>query len=372
MPGTKLPSSPDNGQVRVLLLEDSDWDAKIAMEALASGHGPPLLVERVSTLAAALVNLRTGTYAAVVSDLNVPDSAGIATILAVRAAARPQVAVLAVTGVNDIVTGQAAMAAGAQDYVEKHADALPGLRRATLFAIERQKLVLELENRNRDLVEFGHVMAHDLRAPLRAAVHRLQALQEDHAAQMPAEAVAELDLVQGRLRYLYVLTDEIISYASAGLQREPAVEVESAALVREAVAMLDPPQGLKIEIQAGLPHMRAHRGPLSTAFQNLIGNGIKYHDRPDGVVRVWSQDRDEFVEFVVEDDGPGIPLERRTQIFEPFVARDPNRPDSNGIGLAATRRAVEAQGGTITMEPCEPRGTRFRFTWPRDAARVPA
>ena len=77
-------------------------------------------------------------------------------------------------------------------------------------------------------------------------------------------------------------------------------------------------------------------------------------------------------EIWVDDDGIGIPDEERERIFEPFYRLDRSRDRATGgfgLGLAISRRALEAQGGTLTVEASPLGGARFRL-WLPDASPV--
>ncbi|WP_261374227.1 ATP-binding protein, partial [Yersinia similis] len=69
----------------------------------------------------------------------------------------------------------------------------------------------------------------------------------------------------------------------------------------------------------------------------------------------------------VEDDGPGIPLEERARVFEPFVRLDPSRDRATGgcgLGLAIVHSIALAYQGSISVDASSLRGASFRFCWP--------
>jgi len=75
----------------------------------------------------------------------------------------------------------------------------------------------------------------------------------------------------------------------------------------------------------------------------------------------------------VTDDGPGIPQDRLSQIFEKFVTGgeggDSNSAQGTGLGLAIARGIMDAHGGSIAAEsPVEGRGARFNMTFPRESS----
>ena len=101
-------------------------------------------------------------------------------------------------------------------------------------------------------------------------------------------------------------------------------------------------------------------------FSNLIGNAVKYHDRPEeAVIEVDYTLQSGFIFFAVQDNGPGIAPEDQKQIFSKYEALGHNltRSDSSGLGLAIVKRILEEKNGDVWVESAG-RGTRFVFSWP--------
>jgi two-component system phosphate regulon sensor histidine kinase PhoR len=106
---------------------------------------------------------------------------------------------------------------------------------------------------------------------------------------------------------------------------------------------------------------------LRQVLSNLIDNAIKY-GRPAGCVVIGGREADsERVEFVVRDDGPGIPLEAKARIFERFYRVDKARSreqGGTGLGLAIVKNVVQAHGGDVRVESAPDDGTAFFITLP--------
>jgi len=97
---------------------------------------------------------------------------------------------------------------------------------------------------------------------------------------------------------------------------------------------------------------------------NLIENAIKYTP-PEGSIKIGAHPNAEWVFIWVEDTGPGIPLEKRTSIFDKFTRlHGQGGPAGFGFGLAYCRLAIEGHGGRIWIEETHESGTRFIFTLP--------
>ena len=82
-------------------------------------------------------------------------------------------------------------------------------------------------------------------------------------------------------------------------------------------------------------------------------------------IEITVQDQDEYYEFLVTDDGPGIPPAFHTKIFQMFQTLKPrDEVEGSGMGLAIVQKVVEGQGGTVRVESDGiHRGTTMRFTW---------
>jgi signal transduction histidine kinase len=119
-------------------------------------------------------------------------------------------------------------------------------------------------------------------------------------------------------------------------------------------------------IAQNLPTLYTKRLLLTQVFANLIGNGIKHHDRLDGAIHIGIAERRDMYEFAIADDGPGIAPEQHDRVFEIFHAVNPQkRSDSTGIGLAIVKKIIEAEGGKIWLQSQLDLGTTFFFTWPK-------
>ena len=115
-----------------------------------------------------------------------------------------------------------------------------------------------------------------------------------------------------------------------------------------------------------LPTLRTARIPLEQVFRNLMTNAIRHHDLQTGIVRVEAQDRGQDIEFIITDDGPGIPGMERERVFQMFhklpgVASQ----EGSGLGLALVERIVRRVGGRAWVSGNEPRGAAFHFIWPK-------
>ena len=236
--------------------------------------------------------------------------------------------------------------------------------------LRRRQQVTRLKERNRDLEDFAQFASHDLKAPLRGIAFHAKVLDEEAGPEATTGAKAHLNRIQASATRLGALVDAMLAYSLAGHLAESTVDVHPDEIVARVVKDLEPPPGFRVVAEGEFPVMVAATSQLERVFQNLVGNAIKHHDRMEGVVSVRAAVKGDFVEFAVQDDGPGVAASLLDALWEPFRSRDARCLDSTGLGLAAVKRLVEAHGGAVGYEPRTPRGSRFTFTWPKTAGPV--
>ena len=239
-------------------------------------------------------------------------------------------------------------------------------------AEELARLARALEASNRELDQFAYVASHDLKAPLRGIANLSQWLEEDLEDSLTPESRQNLHLLRGRVHRMEGLIDGILDYSRAGRVRGGAEPVDTGALAREAVDLLDLPADARIEIPPDMPVVEAERIPIEQVFMNLIGNAVKFTAavRPDPEVRVSWSDQGDALLFAVADNGPGIDPRFHSRIWDIFQTLEPrDRVEGTGIGLSVVKKIVESRGGSVEVESAPGEGATFRFTWPKSPPR---
>jgi len=130
--------------------------------------------------------------------------------------------------------------------------------------------------------------------------------------------------------------------------------------------MLVPPENIAVTIQGKLPVIECEETHMMQLFQNLLGNGIKYMDKPQGQIEVGCIEQEDFWKFSVADNGPGIEEKHLERIFEMFQTLSASEESENtGVGLTVARKIVESYGGKIWVESKVGEGSTFFFTLPK-------
>uniref|UniRef100_UPI00286E15D2 PAS domain-containing protein n=1 Tax=Chamaesiphon sp. VAR_69_metabat_338 TaxID=2964704 RepID=UPI00286E15D2 len=228
----------------------------------------------------------------------------------------------------------------------------------------------QLKERNQELDSFVHIVSHDLKAPLRGIANLSVWIEEDLDG-LSAHTTQQLNLLRSRVQRMDDTIAGLLEYARVGRQDSQLELVSVAELLAEVIESIAPPPTFKIDLTSQLPTLETRKLLLYQVFTNLISNAFKHHDRPDGSVRISSTERDDFYEFAIADNGPGIPPGDRDRIFVIFQAANPQKnPDSSGVGLSIVKKIVEAESGTIRLESELGQGTTFYFTWPKRSPTV--
>lgn len=209
----------------------------------------------------------------------------------------------------------------------------------------RVKREEELARQNQRLEEFASVVSHDLRNPLNVASGRLElALEEFDSGHLESAANA--------IDRSFSLIDDLLTIAREGAEVSDTEPLELAALSRGCWENVETGDGtLLVRTDRTI---LADSGPLKQLLENLIRNAIEHGG---DAVTVTVGDRDDG--FYVEDDGQGIPPEKRDDILENGYSTS---DEGTGFGLSIVRHVAEAHDWTIHVTEGSDGGARFEFT----------
>lgn len=222
-----------------------------------------------------------------------------------------------------------------------------------------------LLNQQRDLL---NAVSHELRTPLTRLDFGLAlALSDD----LPAASRERLQGLVAHIRELDELVLELLSYSRL---QNPArllerVEVALDEFIDSILGSIDeelesPQTVIDVMLHGQLERFVLDPRLTARAIQNLLRNAMRYCEKH---IKVGVQVCPKGCEIWVDDDGIGIPDDERERIFEPFYRLDRSRDRATGgfgLGLAISRRALEVQGGTLTVEASPLGGARFRLWLP--------
>jgi PAS domain S-box-containing protein len=235
-------------------------------------------------------------------------------------------------------------------------------------ALEREKIALDLAQRNKDLEQFAYIISHNLRAPVANITGLSNLLQhtliEDHESAEILNAlttsVNHLDEVITDINHILQVNnevnDKIEEVSLPTLFKEIQIGISSVIKKSNAILKCD---FNKVDKIASL------KGFLYSIFQNLIINSIKYH-RPGipPLVTVLSEVKDDHIFIYFNDNGKGIDMKKHgSQIFGLYKRFDQS-VKGKGMGLFMVKMQMERLGGTINVESEVNQGTRFILKFP--------
>jgi PAS domain S-box-containing protein len=242
---------------------------------------------------------------------------------------------------------------------------LLGFVKVTRDVTDRKQLDNDLKQAYSNLEEFTAVASHDLKSPLRGIADLVDWIKEDLGESIIDDVKSNLDRVQVRVKRMEALIDDLLQYSRAGKTSASISLVEPIALIEEVLEIQSLPAGFNVTITGSSPAFETAKTPLQTTLRNFISNAVKHHDKTEGNINIDVKTQGSFCIFTVQDDGPGIPESAQERIFKLFQTLSKTQ-ESSGIGLAVSKRMVEAHGGYIKVESkAETRGTIFRIWWPK-------
>ncbi len=229
-----------------------------------------------------------------------------------------------------------------------------------LYDVTRFRL---LDAAKTDLVA---TVSHELKSPLtsvRMALHLL--LERTVGALTPKQEELVQTARNDTERQLRILNDLLdlarLEGGNAGLHREPVTPNELVEAVAADATELAAAKGFKLTcaVDSKLPAVLVDRQRISHVFTNLISNAIK-HSPPGGQISLRAVRADDnAVRFSVSDEGPGVPEEFQTRIFERFF-RVPNQARKGaGLGLSIAREITLAHDGHIGVQSTPGSGATF-------------
>lgn len=231
--------------------------------------------------------------------------------------------------------------------------------------------ITELRRADQIRRDFVANVSHELRTPLTAIRGYIEALGEDDTSADDRRRFLEV-VARQTLRMERLVGDLLrLARLDAGQETVDGLPCDVRGLLEGVAADLTPAavqrrQRIDTAIAAGAGTLRADPAKLHDALANLVANAVSYS--PEGtVIRISAAPVDRGIAIVVEDEGPGVPDEDVSRVFERFYRVDKSRgrdPGGTGLGLAIVKHLVELHGGEVRVENRREGGARFTMTLP--------
>ena len=231
----------------------------------------------------------------------------------------------------------------------------------------REKLIKDLTESNDELRNYAHVVSHDLKTPLRSISAALTWLKEDNYGQLDDESYSYLSIVDDALAKMDKIISDTLKYSEV---RNDALSLEQVDLTSTLDNLMrelgQSYPDTSIEVCSSMPILLMNETKLIQVFQNILDNACKYRaPNKRSKVTIKCAVIPDFFEFVIEDNGIGIPEESAHHVFEIFQKLNNDKDGSNGIGLSIVKKIIETHGGKIWFDSKQGQGTTFKFILPR-------
>ncbi len=243
----------------------------------------------------------------------------------------------------------------------------PGAPRRAMIVIRD---VTAASSHRESLVSFAGTVAHDLSNPLSVIDGWAEALEERLAGSDQSDAAAAAPMVEHirvGVDQMRAFVDDLLAHAVARDQSLRCERVSLTNMVKHIVATRDRPHGGGDIVAGDLLDVWADRVLIRQVLDNLVGNAFKYV-APGTVPRVFVEahaTEEGWALVQVRDNGIGVPVDHREQVFEDFHRASEGEYQGTGLGLAICRRIIARHGGTIRVtDNPDGTGSCFEFTLP--------
>lgn len=233
-----------------------------------------------------------------------------------------------------------------------------------------QENLVELKRSNEDLQQFAYVCSHDLQEPLRVITNYTQLLERRYRGQLDDNADDFIEFITDAASRMQVLINDLLVFSRVHTRGQEMRETDCNYVVKKAMdnlklAIEENEATIVIETEP-LPAVLGDSTQLTQLFQNIIGNAIKFRSEVKPIIRISTEEGQEYWTFKIKDNGIGFEMQYAARIFVIFQRLHPKETYAgSGIGLAVCKKIVERHGGVIAVESEPGEGTTIEFTLKR-------
>lgn len=235
---------------------------------------------------------------------------------------------------------------------------------------EREQLIRELTQNNKDLKQFSYITSHNFRAPLSNLTGLLHLLED-----VPIENEELQEILNGFKRSTHLLNETIEDLVKVVIIKDNPSILKEEILIKEIfenvffqlsnqINLYKPT--IKFDIDDSLS-IYINKAYMESIILNLMSNALKYRSREKATkILIKAIEKEKFVNLIIKDNGIGIDLDKNGDKIFGLYQRFHNYPDSKGLGLYLVKSQIEAMGGTIEVESQVGKGTQFTLTFKKE------
>lgn len=358
--------------IKVLLIEDNPGDVRLIWEILSEVRNSPFYLNVTNTLLKGLQEIEKSKPDVILLDLSLPDSNGIYTLNRIRDKVK-ETPIVVITGFDDEITAIQSLKEGAQDYLVKGRTDADLLKRALLYAIERNRLLLEIEKKDKIRKDFITMVLHEILIPT-SIIKTSMRMFDKKADILKEDAKKIMEVVISNTSKIFSFLDDLIN----------AVELESGKfsilkkqtdindLLKRTIKDIYPiAQEKEIEIINEVENEKkiAMIDPIriSQVITILLLNAIKYSEE-NRKIKVGVRDENNNYNIYIKDEGFGICKKDVKEVFNRFFSsgEETERYEKIGLGLTIAKNIISSHNGKIFVDSeGEKKGSIFQIILPK-------
>ncbi len=231
-----------------------------------------------------------------------------------------------------------------------------------------EKTNSELENANNELEKFAYVASHDLKTPLRNINSFLMLIQRKIKQGKTEEINEYLEFASLNAKRMHGLIQDILEFSQVNKDKVSFENKDLNQILEQAISNLhDLIHEKKVVIEKQtLPPIFCNASQITSLFQNLLENGIKYNESETPTIKIEYIDSHVEHEIYINDNGIGIEKEYLEKVFEMFYRlHNQGEYSGTGIGLASCRKIATYHGGTLNVASIPGKGSTFCVSLPK-------
>ena len=231
---------------------------------------------------------------------------------------------------------------------------------------------IDLAKSNEELERFVFIASHDLKTPLRDIVSFTSLLERQLKSSDNEKVHEYLSFIKNGGKRLNSLISDTLEYSRfSHLQKENQTEFINLNILldelQNTLSNYISEKNAKIIIANNLPHIDANRSSITSLFQNLLENSIKYNQSDIPTIKISTATNQDFLSIFIDDNGIGIPEEYQDEIFTMFSRlHNQNEYEGSGLGLAICKKIVENLNGKILIKSEPDKGSTFELRFPNN------
>lgn len=229
---------------------------------------------------------------------------------------------------------------------------------------------IEIRKQNQELDEFAYVVSHDLKEPLAGIYFISNLITDEYFDKMDETGKTYISSLIDFSKRLGSLIDALLDLSRIGRITQPPEPVDIGEVmhdVRQNLSYRISSRDIRLVVQPDMPTVYGDKTRIEQVFFNLVGNALKFNDKPAALVDVTAvTEENDMVHFMVRDNGIGIEPEYFDKIFKIFERLNPREDyEGTGAGLTIVKKIIEHHGGQVWLESELGIGTTFHFTLPK-------